>query len=176
VSSKGKYNGQHLPFGLRIDEDRRFAIDEKAAPLVLGMFRMYDEGKPLKQIADWLNSKGVKSSYGNSISVNSLTTMLHNRKYIGEYRHCGTVNYDAIPRDLIKAWLLHFRDTDPDVHEQRQRLVDTFVNSIYVFDDRIVITFNYHDKSRTIKLSDIRGSSLVDSAPPPICQVHDKYF
>jgi hypothetical protein len=44
--------------------------------------------------------------------------------------------------------------------------VDTFVNSIYVFDDRIVATFNYRDKSRTVKLSDIRGSSLLDSAPP----------
>jgi DNA invertase Pin-like site-specific DNA recombinase len=45
---KGKYNGQHLPLGLRIDGDRRFTIDEKAAPLVLGMFSMYDDGKPLK--------------------------------------------------------------------------------------------------------------------------------
>jgi DNA invertase Pin-like site-specific DNA recombinase len=39
---KGKYNRQHIPLGLRIDEDRCFTIDEKTAPLVLEMFRMYD--------------------------------------------------------------------------------------------------------------------------------------
>jgi hypothetical protein len=81
-----------------------------------------------------------------------------------------------IPRDLIKAWLLRFRDTDTTVYEQRQRLIDTFINSIYVFDDRMIVTFNYRDKSRTVTLSDIRGSSLLDSAPPPICQAHDKNF
>jgi hypothetical protein len=94
---KGKYNGQHIPLGLRVDEDRYFAIDEKTAPLVLEMFRMYDDGRPLKKIAEWLNSKGIRSSHGKSIRVNSMAVMLHNRKYIGEYRHSDTVNPDAIP-------------------------------------------------------------------------------
>jgi len=29
--------------------------------------------------------------------------------------------------------------------EQRQRLIDTFVNAVYLYDDKIVLTFNYKD-------------------------------
>ena len=32
----------------------------------------------------------------------------------------------------------------------RQRLIDTFVNSIYLYDDKLVITYNFKDGIRTV--------------------------
>ena len=56
----------------------------------------------------------------------------------------------------------------------RQRLIDTFVNRIYLYDDKLIITFNHKDGAQTITLNDIEtafaeqehGSDLVSSAVP----------
>ena len=36
-----------------------------------------------------------------------------------------------------------------------QRLIDTFVNRIYLYDDKLIITFNHKDGAQTITLNDI---------------------
>ncbi|MBS7082503.1 MAG: hypothetical protein KH061_03775, partial [Faecalibacterium prausnitzii] len=43
--------------------------------------------------------------------------------------------------------------------------IDTFVNSVYVFDDRVVLNFNFTDDSKTISREEVLGSSAVDNAP-----------
>ena len=44
--------------------------------------------------------------------------------------------------DQYKTWLKHFSNGDPANQEFRQSIIDTFVNSVYVFDDKIVIYYN----------------------------------
>ena len=34
--------------------------------------------------------------------------------------------------------------------DQRQALVDTFINSIYLYDDKVLITFNYKEGTKTV--------------------------
>ena len=34
--------------------------------------------------------------------------------------------------------------------EQRQALVDTFINAIYLYDDKVLITFNYEEGTETV--------------------------
>ena len=46
------------------------------------------------------------------------------------------------------------------------KIADTFVNSVYVFDDRVVLNFNFTDDSKTISREEVLGSSAVDNAPP----------
>ncbi len=52
-----------------------------------------------------------------------------------------------------------------DMEHQRQ-IIDIFVNSVYVFDDRVVLNFNFTDDSKTISREEVLGSSAVDNAPP----------
>ena len=47
-------------------------------------------------------------------------------------------------------WLLRFRKLDMTQPEQRQALVDTFINAIYLYDDKILITFNYKEGTETV--------------------------
>ena len=50
--------------------------------------------------------------------------------------------------------------------EQRQGLIDSFVNAVYLYEDKIIITFNYKDGSKTITLAEVEGSDLsVPGAP-----------
>ena len=44
--------------------------------------------------------------------------------------------------------------------EQRQRLIDSFVNAVYLYEDKIILTFNYKDGSKTITLAEVEGSDL----------------
>jgi len=50
--------------------------------------------------------------------------------------------------------------------EHQRQIIDTFVNSVYVFDDRVVLNFNFTDDSKTISREEVLGSSAVDNAPP----------
>ena len=53
--------------------------------------------------------------------------------------------------------------------EYQKQIIDVFVNSIYVFEDKLVMTYNYKDESETISLEDVQqvfGSDIAGSAPP----------
>ena len=66
----------------------------------------------------------------------------------------------AITKDQIVFWLHRFRKLDTKKREHRRRLIDSFVNAVYLYDDRMIITFNYKDGSRTITLAELEKSAL----------------
>ncbi|MET0017948.1 recombinase family protein [Oscillibacter sp.] len=71
-----------------------------------------------------------------------------------------------LTREQISFFLYQFRKTDIQDKEQRQRLIDSFVNAVYVFDDKIVLTFNYKNGTKTISLEEVNSSDLDSFAPP----------
>ena len=65
------------------------------------------------------------------------------------------------------------------------KVIDTFINRIYLYDDKLIITFNHKDGAETITLNDIEtalteqedGSDLVSSAVPKAgCPAGDGLF
>lgn len=78
-----------------------------------------------------------------------------------------------IDKDKIVFWLTRFRKLDTDKLEHRKRLVYSFINAIYLFNDRMIFTFNYNDGSRTITFDEIENSDLCSDltslgAPKPL--------
>ena len=65
-----------------------------------------------------------------------------------------------IDKDKIVFWLTRFRKFETANLEHRKRLIDSFINAIYLFGDRIIFTFNYKDGSRTITFDEIENSDL----------------
>ena len=55
-----------------------------------------------------------------------------------------------VTEEFIRFWLLRFRKLDMNQKDQRQALVDTFINSIYLYDDKVLITFNYKEGTQTV--------------------------
>ena len=49
-------------------------------------------------------------------------------------------------------WLHRFRKLDVRQKSHRKMLIDTFVNAIFLYDDKMVITFNYKEGTATITL------------------------
>lgn len=72
----------------------------------------------------------------------------------------------AFTKEQLLCWLHRFRALDISKPEHRRQLVDYFVNSVYVFDDKLVLTYNYKDSTETVSLADINGSGLDSPLPP----------
>lgn len=77
------------------------------------------------------------------------------------------IKHAPITEEQIQFWFEGFRSYDITKLEYRKRLVDAFVNSIIVFDDRIEFYFNYRDGVETLSLKDLdKCSDLVDPLRP----------
>ena len=94
---KCKYNGGTLPIGYTVDSNKFFQIDPVTAPVVLEAFKHYADGATMREITDEMNMRGIRTQRGCKVSINSVTRMLHNRKYIGEYKYRDVVNPNGIP-------------------------------------------------------------------------------
>lgn len=94
---KCKYNGGTMPIGYYADKEQHYVADSLTAPFVLEAFRHYDEGLTMSEIAAVLNQHGLKNKRGGDIDIDSVSRMLSNRKYIGEYRYRDIVIPNGIP-------------------------------------------------------------------------------
>ena len=65
--------------------------------------------------------------------------------------------------DFIRFWLMKFRKFDISQKKQRKALIEIFVNAIFLYDDRMLITFNYEDakKQTLVKMSRIYDEILI---------------
>ena len=72
-------------------------------------------------------------------------------------------------KEQIVRWIGQFKYGDVNRREYQKRIIDTFVNSLYLFDDRLVITYNFKGGTETITLKDVEavyGSDLKAMSPP----------
>ena len=50
--------------------------------------------------------------------------------------------------------------------KQYQFLIERFGNSVYLFEDKMFLSFNYKGGQKTITFSDIKGSDLITRGAP----------
>ena len=58
----------------------------------------------------------------------------------------------------------NFAAADLSDKSQKQKIIDIFVNSVYVYDDRVVIFFNYKDGERCVDFSVLSDSENTEGA------------
>lgn len=63
-----------------------------------------------------------------------------------------------LKKEHIQFFLLQFRELDYTDRKCQQRLIDVFVNSIYVKDDELIINFNFKGGTTTVKFSDFKAA------------------
>ena len=81
-----------------------------------------------------------------------------------------------VPKEQLLFALYNYRKLDMSVQSDRQKLIDSFVNSIYLYDDHFIITFNYKNTSKKVSLKEINSSSLTSSAPPKKNEAAASFF
>ncbi len=60
-----------------------------------------------------------------------------------------------LTKEQIRFGIEKFKDLDISTQEGKQRLIDGFINAIYLYDDKITFTFNYKDGTKTVYLSEL---------------------
>ena len=89
---------------------------------------------------------------------------------------CEKLAKPKVSAEFMTFWLHRFRKLDVRQKSHRKMLIDTFVNAIFLYDDKMVITFNYKDGTDTITFDDLKaaldkektGSDLDCSTAPKI--------
>ena len=72
----------------------------------------------------------------------------------------------VLTKEQILFALYNFRKIDISTQEGKQRLIDVFVNSIYLYDDHFVITYNYKGQSKTVTFEELNSSPLTTKGSP----------
>ena len=72
----------------------------------------------------------------------------------------------VLTKEQILFALHNFRKIDISTQEGKQRLIDGFVNSIYLYDDHFVITYNYKGQSKTVTFEEVNSSPLTSKGSP----------
>lgn len=99
---KCKYNGGYVPIGYKIDENKCYQIDELAAPVIREVFLMYINGRQTKDIVKFINDKGITTSRKKPFTQTTISKVLQNRKYIGEYQYRDVVIPNGLPAIISK--------------------------------------------------------------------------
>ena len=69
----------------------------------------------------------------------------------------------------IVQWISRFKYGNINGKAYQREIIDVFVNSVYVYDDKLVLTYNFKDGTQTITLKEIEdalSSDMTCVAPP----------
>lgn len=80
----------------------------------------------------------------------------------------------GLKKEHILYFLHQFANMDCTDLECQKQLIKTFVNSVFVYDDKVVLTFNYSGDNRTITLHEIDAGLQQGVCIPRALAYHDK--
>lgn len=107
---KGKHAGGQVLFGYSLDEEGYYVPNENAK-IVKRIFEEYASGYPKADICARLNTEGYRNQRGNKFNTRTLSDLLRNEKYIGNYVYTidkkETIRLDGIIKDHpidVKLW------------------------------------------------------------------------
>ena len=146
---------------LVVDETMKMVMDDKAIEAIVSMLMelqnressslpLYE--KELKDteaaIDNMLNA--IQQGILNKSTKARLDELEAAKDELENMIACEKLAKPKITEEQMMFWLHRFRKLDVSKKEHRQMLIDTFVNAIYLYDDKMLITFNYKDGTKTI--------------------------
>lgn len=113
---KGKHTGGGKLLGLSVDDEGYYYPDENA-PIIYRIFKEYADGVPKTQIVERLNREGYRNQYGRKFNTRTITDLLQNEKYIGNFIYNHTQTEVIRLEGIIKSPII-----DEDLWERVQKL------------------------------------------------------
>ncbi len=82
---------------------------------------------------------------------------------------CEKLAKSKISAEFMTFWLNRFRKLDVTQLSHRKMLIDTFINAIFLYDDRVLLTFNFKDGTKTISFNDMNTATSKNSGSDLDC-------
>ena len=169
---------------LVVGETMKMVMDDKAIEAIVSMLMDLQDrdnvNVPLYE-QQLREAETAISNLLNAIQQGILTRStkerleeLENRRDELENRlACEKLAKPKVSAEFMTFWLHRFRKLDVRQQSHRKMLIDTFINAIFLYDDKMVITFNYKEGTKTSTfaelqeaISDKNGSDLDCLAAP----------
>jgi Site-specific recombinases, DNA invertase Pin homologs len=80
-----KYNGGHILFGYKVNENKLYEIEPAEAEIVRDIFHKIADGWSYVEVLRYLDETGKRNRKGNKFGKNSIHDMLRNERYTGTY-------------------------------------------------------------------------------------------
>ena len=125
--------------------------------MLIGLTQQYDKMKAIRQSIITDTTKECLEeleTQRDSLKASIAQLALERRKFT---------------KEEIVDWISRYKDGNINDPDYRREIIDTFVNSVYVYDDRLLLTYNYKDGSQTLTLKEIEtapSSDLTSMCPP----------
>lgn len=140
------------------------------------VFQNYQKENPaIKLLKERLNEiemalnnllKAIEEGIITSTTKQRMIELGHTRAELNTKLIKEEMKKPKVTRDGLITWLKQFQTMRLETKEQKQRLIDCFVNSVYLYDDKIVIVFNYKDEIKTVSLNEVNCSSIENAGVP----------
>ena len=131
-----------------------FDLQSKESPMLPALKRRLRENQ--KEIKNLMNA--IKAGIVLKTTKSELEKLESEQEQLETNIAMEKLVKPVIPQEKIQAWLMNFASADLSDRPQKQKIIDIFVNSVYVYDDRVVIFFNYKDGERCIDFSVVSDS------------------
>lgn len=93
-------NGSNPGLGFKVTNKGEFYVDPDEAAIVREIYERYASGETKTEIIRDMQRRKIKPSLGKAFSLNSLSRLLSNKRYIGVYLYKGQEMPGGIPRIL----------------------------------------------------------------------------
>lgn len=152
-----------------IDETMKMVMDDKAIEAIVSMVMDLQDREntniPLyeQQLREAKSAiQNLLNAIQQGILTKSTKSRLEELEATQEDLELRIANEQLIrPKvsaEFVTFWLHRFRKLDVKQQSHRKMLIDTFVNAIYLYDDKVVITFNYKDGTKTISFEEVTNA------------------
>ncbi len=154
---KCKFNGGTMPIGYVIDAEQHFQIDPLTAPFVLEAFKRYDGGETISSIMNWLNEH-IQQGILTRSTKERLEELENRRDELENRLACEKLAKPKVSAEFMTFWLHRFRKLDVRQQSHRKMLIDAFINAIFLYDDKMVIAFNYKEGTKIITFAELQDA------------------
>ena len=97
---------------------------------------------------------------------------------------CEKLAKPKLSAEQVWFWLLRFHELDTHKVEHRKLLIESFINAIVLYDDKMLLTFHYKEGTKTITFdeasnvfnNEASGSDIDCSAVPRASAKADALF
>ena len=123
----------------------------------------------LKEIDGYINNilDAIQQGLFNASAKKRLDELEQTKAEIETAIFSEQLQKPEITKDHILCYIERFRHINIKDLESRKRLIDSFVNCIYLYDDKIVIAFNYKDGTKSVSFEELEVQLSSDLECPP---------
>ena len=125
----------------------------------------------LKEVNGYIDNllNAIQQGLFNALAKKRLDELEESKQEIETAIYSEQLQKPEITKDHIVFFITKFRKMNLNDKTSRKQLIDSFVNGIYLYDDKIVFSFNYKDGTKELTLDEINeelSSDLECSRPP----------